>query len=1588
MKKTVFTFTSILFCSLTFLAQQPKYEWALNIGSSNSDYGYSTFVDDSGNTYATGAFYGTVDFDPDTSTFELSSNGNLNIYVTKYNLQGDLIWAKGLGGNYDDKGLSVTADLNGNCYVVGHFQNYMDIDPGSGNSFVTSNGAEDFFILKLDSLGNFDWGTALGSTGEDLASSVATDTSGNVLITGNFYHTVDFDPDTSTYNITSTGNSDVFILKLDSNGDFIWAKNVGGTNLDEGNCITVDDAANVYLTGQYKATPDFDPGPNVYTFPYEGGWNCFVLKLDSNGAFGWANVHSGSSDVIGEGIALDTLGNVFTTGHFKSNADFNGGTGVFNLVSNGQKDIFLSKISSTGDFMAAVHYGGSNYDAGYAVDVDSENNIYVTGYYYGMVDFNHGAGTFNLTPNGNSDAFVLKLNSNNTFCYAFTLGGGDPDMGWGVSVNASGILATTGNYEGMVDFDPGPWTSYITSSNYGSVDGYVLVLSHPDHPVPYFEVSSQYSNVGDAIQFTDQSINSPTSWLWDFGDGGFSTNQNPSHQYIAEGHYTIKLIVSNASGSDTLIMPNMIRILPPVPPLDWAVGFGGIYDDDGTSIAIDDNGNVFATGTFFSTVDFDPGPGLLNLTSNGSEDIYISKFDNAGNLLWAKSIGGAYSTDKSYAIETDQAGNVIVSGVFHGTVDFDPGPATNNITGSIDGFLLKLDANGNFIWVKIIGGNPMGHPNLHGMTLDGNDNIFLTGNFQGTVDFDPGTGTANLTSVGSSIGGQDIFVLKLDSLGNYEWVKHIGGNYNDNFGNSIAVDNDGNVITTGWYAGTLDFNPGMGVFELSSIGSDYDCYISKLSPSGYFMWAKSLGGYDDEFGYSVQTDSLGNVYVAGTFDSNVDFDPGPDTYYLTASWADPFVLKLDNMGHFVWAKQVGANNYDDCRGMALDNQANIYFTGNFAGHIDADPGPGDYQIYATGGGYDIYVIKMDSDGDLVWAENYGGSYSEKGIDIEIDNNGNIVTIGYFNDLVDFDNGPGTAYVGSNGQNDVFIFKLDPPEPIIAQFSTSDTLATILQTIAFYDETSGAPTSWLWDFGDSTTTTQQNPTHTYTQAGTYTVSLSATREFDTDTIIKSSLINITNNLVANASFTNATCFGYSDGAISLDLLNGTSPYTYSWSSGQNTQNLDTLQAGFYSVTINDANNIVFSDSFTIQEPLPIQLHDSVYQDQCTGTGGSIDLDIVGGTPPYLLSWSNGESTESIQNLTGGTYSLTISDTNACSLTDTFELIQPNSPFTLSWISSNISCNGLSDGSIDISLSGGMADTSIITWSNGSFQSSLDSISAGSYSVTVSQVNFPCMLTDIIEITEPDPLLTTITVTDVLCNGDNTGSGVPTISGGTSPYSLDWSNGSPAGELHFLEAGMYSLTVEDLHDCMDSISFTVTEPTLLTVTSTVTDVVGTGNSNGFIQTFPSGGTPPYLYNWNTGSSSPSLSNISAGTYSLTITDNNLCSWDSVFIVNETVGLRELQTNQNFTIYPNPTSEKLFVELPQSEPRKNGAGRDLESHSDLSLRIEILNTNGQVILQKEIGNESIVEVDVKGLVAGEYFVRMISGKDIISTKKFIKE
>lgn len=479
---TLNKFFQITICFTSGVAFGQTFDWAKGIGGNQNEVGSFIAADAGGNIYTVGEFEETVDFNPGSASFPLTSKGNNDLFVQKSDAAGNFIWAKAIGGIASDFATGAVLDAQGNVYVTGTFGATADFDPGSGVYVLNSAGVADVFVLKLNPMGELVWAHAFGGSGNDYGNFINIDGAGNLLVTGHFEGTADFDPGSATTNLASNGGFDVFVFKLTPSGSLLWAESCGGSSDDFGYSITADASGNVVTGGYFNQTVDFDPGSAVSSYTATGGLDAFLLKLNASGGFIWARTFGGNYADAALSVLTDDTGNIYSSGFFNDVVDFDPGIGTSDFKSAGLNDVFIHKMSPAGDYLWTKTFGGISDDRTRGLKMDGLGNLYVAGIFYQTADFDPGAGSTNISSLGSSDNYILKLDKTGTFEWVVTYGGVDEDQLFELCVDASNNIYTTGAYRGTADFNPGSGTA--ASRAVGENDIFIQKITQKTANVP------------------------------------------------------------------------------------------------------------------------------------------------------------------------------------------------------------------------------------------------------------------------------------------------------------------------------------------------------------------------------------------------------------------------------------------------------------------------------------------------------------------------------------------------------------------------------------------------------------------------------------------------------------------------------------------------------------------------------------------------------------------------------------------------------------------------------------------------------------------------------------------------------------------------------------------------------------------------------------------------------------------------------------------------------------------------------------------------------------------------------------------------
>lgn len=577
MKTTVIQIT-LAFLSLATFAQEAEFNWAIQLGS-NSDDGIEGIVtDEDGSIYSTGWFRNTFDVDPSGGSFGWTSLGAEDMFISKFDSVGQLVWANRIGGPNDEKALDIAIDFESNVFITGYFyepSGSIDFDPSSSVVSFSSQ-FENAFVAKYDSDGNLLWAAQFDSetASSDFGTSVASDLLGNVLVVGTFEDSVDFDPGPNSYKLHSD-DGNVFIVKLNSQGQFVWAKQVvGGSDgySPQGEKLKVetDQFGNVYVAGDFVKTADFDPSEGEYWMTSPGSTpirDMFLLKLSSAGNFQWAGQISGSGhDQLG-GLSVDESGNCYLTGWFTGSADFNPDqSGLDILLGNGTRDVFVCKWDQNRQHQWAVVLGklssGNYSNYGYGITHDSYGNVYSTGSFAGIADFDPDPDNQFWLDSYFRDSYVSKLNSDGEFVWAKLITSDDGCFGSSVEIDIFENVIVAGGFEGSTDFNPDPSNQFSLTS-FGYVDAYVTRWTYLEN------ISTALVDAGS--RFNPIAFPNPSNGIFQIHLGDFkefhvydglgklvSQNSNPSTKVIdlsgePAGIYTLKVLSERGWSAQKLV---------------------------------------------------------------------------------------------------------------------------------------------------------------------------------------------------------------------------------------------------------------------------------------------------------------------------------------------------------------------------------------------------------------------------------------------------------------------------------------------------------------------------------------------------------------------------------------------------------------------------------------------------------------------------------------------------------------------------------------------------------------------------------------------------------------------------------------------------------------------------------------------------------------------------------------------------------------------------------------------------------------------------------------------------------------------------
>lgn len=470
---------------------------------------------DGATRYVVGEFSGTADFDPTDGSYELTSAGGKDIFLARFDANGDVVWVHGMGSTGDDAAYGIAVDGLGDIYIVGGFRGTVDFDPGSGTSSLVSPSPTgiDGFVLKMTSSGSFIWANNFGTTA--VAYTIAVD-QGSAYVVGAFGSTGDFDFTTNTFSITSNGQLDAFVVKFDAiTRALSWARKVGGTGNDEAKGIDVGPSGDLFVVGNFSGTADLDPGSGDSTRVSNGARDVFVWSSDSTGAFNWSTTFGGALDDDARSVRVGANGQLHVGGVFKSQVDFDPGPLEMTVTSDGFWDSgYLLTLGAAGVFRWVRTVTTAGDDGIYGIDVDAFGNVYAAGYVDGQADLDPQPNVGEIS--GSGEALVWKMSSSGGFVWSRQIGGTAFNAGIPLLIDRGRSRVLVGGYfKGVADVDPTDVLLEVESL--GGREGFLYEFDFEGLVAPTTTTTST----------TTTSSVAPVSTLWS------TTTTNPTNSVVS-----------------------------------------------------------------------------------------------------------------------------------------------------------------------------------------------------------------------------------------------------------------------------------------------------------------------------------------------------------------------------------------------------------------------------------------------------------------------------------------------------------------------------------------------------------------------------------------------------------------------------------------------------------------------------------------------------------------------------------------------------------------------------------------------------------------------------------------------------------------------------------------------------------------------------------------------------------------------------------------------------------------------------------------------------------------------------------------------
>ncbi|MBD2699075.1 SBBP repeat-containing protein [Spirosoma sp. BT702] len=1446
--------------------------------------GFSVAVDNAGNVYTTGNFGGAnIDFDPGPGEFNLSSAGFEDIFVSKLDAAGNFVWAKRIGASSSDVGNSIAVDNSGNVYFTGTFQGRVDFDPGPGETFLLAGGGPNSFVCKLNSSGNFVWVKHFSGSGFIYGLALTLDNSGNIYTTGNFSNTADFDPGPDVASLVSSGGTtDIFVSKLTPSGSFGWARRLGGSNAEAGTSIAVDNSGNVYTTGYFQGMVDFDPAPSPATanLTSAGNNDIFISKLDASGDYVWAKRMGSTSDDRGQSIGVDNSGNVYTTGYFVNEVDFDPGSGTVDLTSAGDFDIFLSKLSSSGNYVWAKRIGGTSRDIGYSLILDNSNNIHLAGQFMNTVDFNPGTGNASLTSAGDYDGFVGKFDASGNYVWARKLGGTDREINRSVAADANNTYSA--GYTERNDGGGNVYVSRFTSLVSPTLSN-LAVSPNPvcaGNPVTF---TATVSNVTGSYNFTLTNGSSPIT--------GSKTATTFSQTLTASGSGTqsFTLTVVDNGLSAVAITSLSVNSAPSVS----ISASPSLTIDQGESTTLTASGADtyrWSTGETSAAISAtETGPYSVTGTSGSCSSVASV---NVTVTVVPPTITDLSATPNPVCANspvtfTAQIGNV--TGSYNYTLTRGSGPVSGTMSSATFSQTLTASGSGTQNYTLIVQDN--------GLTTRATTSLSVTS---------PPSVTITVSPSPIIISGQSA-TLTASGADSYTWST----------GETTPAIS---VSATGVYTVT-------GTNQAGCSGMAFT-FITVFSLPNFPPIATN-----DTLTGSVNTPITGNVLT-----NDFDIDGGTLVASLSVTTQNGS-LTLNPDGSFTYTPNTGFIGQDRFDYQVCDNGTPSLCTRAiaFLNVLQATPTLTGFMANAgtvcTGSQITFTAQVSNVTGNYNYTLTSGSS-TTTGVSSTTALSQTLPAIGTGTQSF-------TLTVLSNGLSgsattSVTVTSL--PVPTLSA-SSGGTLSCAQSSLTL---TAGGGNQYVFGGpGESTLgIVSQNPS-----AGTAVVNVAGLYSVTVTTSGCSSVTTLTitqdNNVPSVSIIPGSATLNCATSAVSLSVAGSG---TYRWNTGATTPTISATSASTYSVTLTATNGCTATTSVQVFQDTNLP---TVTINPSTGTPTGTTLTCANptvsltaiGTGTYR--WNTGAATQSISATSATTYSVTLTAANGCTATASIQVSQDSD---LPTISINPSNAMLTCGTPTVSLSATGAGT--YRWSTGATTQSISVSLADTYSVTLTAAN-SCTASASVQVTQDNALPTvSINPSSATLSCATSSASLSAVGAG----SLRWSTGETTASISVSTATTYSVTLTGANGCTASASAIISrEASSPSVSINPGSATLSCSSSSVSLSAIGAGT----YRWNTGETTQTIRATLAATYSVTLTAQNGCTATANAVVSQD------NTVPSVSISANPS---LTIALGQSTTLTASGANNYQWNTGANTVSIVVNTSGNYSVTGATGScQSRASVDV---------------------------